>query len=778
MEKSVLENLENKPNKYYKIYLFSIFLILVLPLINAHPLLSPPAWGKTILFRIIFSFLIFLIIKQIVFEQAKLNLGAIFKNPGLLLCSGLILFFILSTIFSQNPVFSFWGSPLRGGGSLNFILYVAFGIFCFFILEKKDWKKVINLNLLIGALISVTAVMQKLSLFKNVINPRAERVVSTLGSSILLALYLLLLIFFALSFAVKSGGKKRVFYLFLVFLFCFAMFLSGSRAGFLGLAIGLSFFLLFYPQKNKKIKWCKIAFLVLIFLMISSVFWLGKNPGLVDFLSKNQVTKIYFSRAWNTAYPLLTQGKLTVMQDRVSVWKIGALAIKDKPLLGYGPENFSIPFDKYFHPALPGMDPSILQWWDRAHNFIFDIGSTAGLPALIIYISLFAFVFYKLQKKKKESEDSILIHGIQATFIAYFTANFFNFDCFSTYLLSFLILGLSFSLIFNKNKFLKFLKPGKEISPFKCIAVILILFAFVLFWHYGNIKPLVLNRDANSAKSLAKSNKCQLAIEKMDYAASSKTVISNYLKLMYIDIINQCISQNPSQRLQLVQKGIEVLKQSSELRPEYTRTWWTLNIFYNYLISRGINSEQIKKEAVFFCEKSLELSPNHIKTINSCAETYMLLGDYEKAIEKSHQCINLVPQSNRNNICWFQMAKANISLGNIEKGEECLRIARDEKEYSVSMKTNISLYYQLIGAYRNAQLKIQDSSIEQKINDLYEELILIFKEQPDTAQKHVSLANTYKQIKEYEKAKEHALIAQKINPGLKEKVKNFLKTLE
>lgn len=45
-------------NKLYWVYLAGFVVILMLPLLVFPPLFSPPGWGKTIVFKIIFSVLI------------------------------------------------------------------------------------------------------------------------------------------------------------------------------------------------------------------------------------------------------------------------------------------------------------------------------------------------------------------------------------------------------------------------------------------------------------------------------------------------------------------------------------------------------------------------------------------------------------------------------------------------------------------------------------------------------------------------------------------------
>lgn len=708
-------------NRYYKIYLYGIFFILVLPWVNIQPLFSPPAWGKTILFRMVFSFLLFLFLKQIISQEVKLNFSKIFRNTFFWLLAGLTFFYTLSIIFSENSHFSLWGSPLRGGGGLNFIFYILFAIFSFLILKKSDWIKALDLSLLTGAVISLTAIFQKFSLFKEVFLPRPERVVSTLGSSVLLALYLLLLIFIALSLVLKFKTKKRIFYYSCLVLFILALFLTGSRGGLIGLLVGLGFFFFFYPQKSKKLKIVKISFLLALILIFLVTIWIGNQSRVVEYFKTNQLTKIYFERIWNTVYPIVTEGKITVMQDRVTVWKIGWEATKDHPVLGYGPENFSIPFDRYFHPALPGMDPTRLQWWDRAHNFIFDMSSTVGIPALLLYLSIFFLIFWKLRNK---TENPILKHGIQATFLAYFTADFFNFDCFSTYLLSFFLLAFSFSLISNKEDFLKSsTEKPEESNPFKSVALVLIFLFLVSFLWYGNLKPLLLNKEMNVAAHQAKKGSCQEALTRAGKTNLSESVITNYLKLQHVDIINTCSARNPQARLFLTEKGRELLKESIQLRPEYTRSYWTLNSYGNYLMASGIESTELEEETIFYCHRTLELSPNHIRVLRDCAQTYILLEDYEKALEMANRCVDLLPLNPKGaRECWWKRGVINIASGNIEEGEKDIEIALEGNFLHLE---EVSPLYQLMNVYKKHYLEEKDPYFKEKINWLAEEVLKI-----------------------------------------------------
>ena len=130
-------------DKSYKIYLIAFLVILALPLLAFPPYFHPAAWGKALVFRIIISSLLFFLIWQIISKKTKIN----FKNlldrknkvfwPFWLLIA-LWAIFLLATIFSQDPYYSFWESPYRAGGFLNFSLYIIFAILVFLILKSAN----------------------------------------------------------------------------------------------------------------------------------------------------------------------------------------------------------------------------------------------------------------------------------------------------------------------------------------------------------------------------------------------------------------------------------------------------------------------------------------------------------------------------------------------------------------------------------------------------------------------------------------------------------------
>lgn len=195
-------------NKYLWLYLTGFFIILIMPLFSTPYLFFPPAWGKTIIFRIILSILTSLFIYQILFQKEKFSivLRRIKHSPARLafwLLIALLGIYFLATLFSSDFYFSLWGSPYRASGFVNFAFYIIFAILALFIIRQKDWQKIWDLTIIVGILVSIVAIFQQLGLFKETLIPFSGRPPSTMGAPIFLALYLLLLSFLTLSFCFK-----------------------------------------------------------------------------------------------------------------------------------------------------------------------------------------------------------------------------------------------------------------------------------------------------------------------------------------------------------------------------------------------------------------------------------------------------------------------------------------------------------------------------------------------------------------------------------------------
>ena len=749
-------------NKFYWFYLVGFFVILTLPILNLPPWFSPPDWGKTIVFRILLSILIFVFLWQ---ALSKEQITIKTSLPFWLLVS-LLGIFLLANIFSLDPHFSFWGSPYRSGGFLNFAFYIIFAILVFSIIRQKDWQKIWDFAIFIGILVSIVAIFQQYGLISKIFIPFGARAPSTIGGPIFLAIYLLLLSFLTLSFGLKQAGLKKLFY-FLSFLLFFlvAVFITQTRAVIIGYLVGFLFFILFYPVRKFSVSLgLKLTALIILLSGIYGIYFVNTQTELPQFIQKNRFLNGVTARL---------SIKAGLADSRISGWKVALPVLKDRPILGYGPENFAIGFDKFYDPSLPKITKEWGSWWDRAHNFVFDIGVTAGILALLIYLALFGVLFWQLQKLKHTDEHRlenrstrIMTHGIQATFLAYLVANFFSFDTFSTYLISFLLVGYSLHLLSGyqensqaeKHGFIRIKRINADKNLYKSVLLSVLISVLIWFIWIFNLKPFQINKEINWASYESKGGYHEKAIVRMENLLAKRSFLDAYLRLKYADIIDEYIKAKPELTISLVQKAIEILKENTNIMPYYTRDWLLLGSYTNILIERG--QIKLKDEANSYFEKAHQLSPKRQEVFTEWIKTDLLTGEYQKAKERAEKCIAL---NEKLGDCYWLMGLTQGYLKNFEGLNYYANIAQT-KGYDTQSE---NAFLQLTKVYAQTQ----------NYQDLVKTLTKLISINPNNPQYHASLAAAYQKIGDLEMAKKEALKVLELQPEAKGEVEEFLKSL-
>ncbi len=643
-----------------RIIVFSLTATALLPLVSVPPWLAPPDWGKAVLLRLLLSLAWCLFLWQVLSGNHRIPRVEWRSSQGLLL-SLLLAFLVLfgiATLLSQDINFSLWGDPVRSGGFVNLVFFISFPFLLFLALKPADWNLILK-GFLWGAIgVSVIALLQW-----------EARAVSTVGSTMALALFLLLVAFFFLA-------RLRNWSLLLLSVFLFVILLTQSRAAWLGLATGVLFYVLFLPGKRWwQDKKRRVLFSACLVLAISFLFFFSIAPALPQEFQRFR-------------FPNLQE------EPRFSAWRVSMRALKEKPLFGYGPENFSIGFDRHYDPSLPNIGRArgsgITTWWDRAHNIFLDIGTQAGLGTVLIYLALFATLFWILHKKKQQGGQTVLqAHALQAAFLAYLVANLFSFETFSPQYAFFLLVGYTLYLNSHEGNSMKIPSFPLAIPLFVASTLFLVWFN----WRY-TIQPLQVNKNLVIARYFLEQAQCTQALPYLEKAIRQKgTMLDAYLFLTYGEAMVQCKNQLPSQKAELIQKGREALSETVRLRPTHTRTWIALGGLTNLLLEEVAQkggedkATQLQKEAQQYFKKALQLAPKRQETYIEWTKTFLIQGNYGGARDKAAECLSLNQQSPH---CWFLLARAEISLGNIEKGEQALARA-DNLGYGTTEQTLLQL---------------------------------------------------------------------------------------
>lgn len=265
---------------------------------------------------------------------------------------------ILTSFTGINFEKSFWSVFERMTGLITF-----FHLFAFFIIlssvfkERKYWERILTVSILVGVFISFYALTS---------DEASTRGGGTLGNTSFFSAYMLFNIFFAIILLFSKKGWWKIYYgLSLVIMLSAFFFNKEPTQGAIGPLFGGLFLLglgLMVFSGKKLLK--RLAPIVLILVVLA-----GIGLSQTNFFNENIIDL-----------------EDVPGRDRELVWQMGLKGWQEKFWLGWGPENFNIPFAKYFDAELP-LTRDV--WYDRVHNIVLDTGVTSGILGLISYLAIF-----------------------------------------------------------------------------------------------------------------------------------------------------------------------------------------------------------------------------------------------------------------------------------------------------------------------------------------------------------------------------------------------------
>ena len=436
-ERKFLQQTEEKRNfnksSLEKIYLFIIewgtYLALFTPLILLRDYFFPFVSPKTIFFRIVVD-IIFVAYVLLAVSNPRYRPRINILTASIIVFLGIL---VLTSFTGINLEKSFWSTFERMTGLLTF-----FHLFAFFIIltsvfrERKYWERILTVSIIIGVLLSFYVLIN---------DDVSSRSGGTIGNVSFLAAYLLFDIFFALTFFLIKTGAWRIFYGAAFILMSSVLFFAAElpRGGISALFLGIFFLFLSYMVFSRKKLLKRLAPVVLVLVILAGIL-----------VSQ---TSFFKEKMFDI--------KDLPDESRKIVWQMAFEAWKEKPFLGWGPENFNIPFTKYFDPKLP-LTGDI--WYDRVHNIVLDTAVASGIIGLLSYLVIFGIAIFKLLRicpKVAEIKNVFLPLGMITVLAVYFIQNIWVFDMISTYMMFFLVLAfVSFLIESGKQE----TAPEKEIK--------------------------------------------------------------------------------------------------------------------------------------------------------------------------------------------------------------------------------------------------------------------------------------------------------------------------
>ncbi|MCB9802538.1 O-antigen ligase family protein [Candidatus Nomurabacteria bacterium] len=642
----------SKLSKYlwWSTVVFSLAILFAPLIINGNfyfPFIVP----RNLFFRMLvelsfFSYLILIILDQ--------NFRPKFNKAYLI-----FLFFILSLTISSllagNFGFSFWSNFERMDGLLNWYHLAAY-VFVLLGIFGHDQKKIflfLKISLIPAFLVALIAVGQRLNLSFVLESSGGTRLASTLGNAAYVGSYMFLHIIIALYLFFKEKAKKywQFIYAFLIILFTWTLIGTSTRGSFLGLILFiflLGLFFLWFKRKQKNLQYWLVLSLAAISIIFVVALFLQKDSAWVKGVP-------LFSKIANIS---LTD---TTTQSRLVIWRNSLSGFQGKPIFGWGEENFTQVFNKYF-PIEIFHDTGSEVWFDRPHNILVQHLIQGGIVGLGLYLGIFIYLIILLYRRQKKDQDWLSFSFWSAFLLSFLFQDLFIFDNVNVNVVFYFILSFLFSLdakvYFAKYSWKKYQKIFVLLSF--CLFLLSLNF-FIIRPYYANtllVQTLqavpVINNDQDLEIVLKNWEKSFKLTRQGD-----KEKVQNLYRLSLTFAQNQNLSVEARSNFILATENyFEILKNRY---PQDVRSNLFLSNFYQSLSS--FKPEYIEKN-ISLLNHLQELAPNRPDILLNLTTAYLMSGKIEEAQISADHLRDLAPWAKA---VYWNSFKVDTSLGDFEK---------------------------------------------------------------------------------------------------------------
>ncbi|MCL5781981.1 MAG: O-antigen ligase family protein [Patescibacteria group bacterium] len=532
------------------ISIMALFLVPIVPLIVMNGFFFPFITGKAFLFRLLveIAFGSYLILA---FADAKYRPRINYITVGVTVFAFVTL---IADLFGANPIRSMWSNFERMEGWITIVHLWAFFIVATSLFSGEDgkrlWHRWMYASLGVAFFIGMYGLCQILGAFE--IHQGSTRVDATLGNAAYMAVYMLINIGIALyllaerkvarwNFKVDFGAvwpfivsffgiavlvliaslfqhfagyegvsalylAHKLTFIFVTFgllvftvlvlvyplyilpiFFTYLLYETATRGTLLGLVGGIMLALFLYAilagTHNKKSRIVSASVLGGI-IILGLLFWFNRNAS---FVQNNETLRRMASISWED----------TKTQARAYIWPMALKGWTERPILGWGQENFNYIFNANYDPRMWSQE----QWFDRAHSVYLDWLVAGGLVGFVSYISLYVLLLLGIWKMPREDHhrkshftmaEKVILTGLV---VGYAIHNVFVFDNLASYVLFFALLAFIASIRnrYNENHPVLFGKREFSVESTEYVVAPITIIAFIVLVYFFQIRPLNAN---------------------------------------------------------------------------------------------------------------------------------------------------------------------------------------------------------------------------------------------------------------------------------------------
>ena len=541
----------------------------------------------------------------------------------------------VATLASVDPAKSFWSNFERMEGYVSLLhLFVYFIIMGAVLAAENLWERFFNTSIGLSMFMGVYALFQGLELFG--LHPSSQsgaRADTSFGNATYLAVYMLFNIFltiFMLARRSKPGTAMQTAYGLALVLQFAGLYLTQTRGALLGVIGGLIVAMIWVAWRASGREWkglrrlamggiAAVVVLIGVFFALRSADLLPKSGTL------GRLASISFSDT-------------TSVSRFKYIWPTALKGVQERPLAGWGQENFSYVFNEHYQPGMWNQE----QWFDRAHNQFLDWMIAGGVPAFLLYASFFALMAWAVIRSRELTvPQQAALLGLLAGFAF---NNLFVFDNLTSSLYFFALLAFVHGLSRQELPSRMWLSRPASVHAVAIAAPVVAIAVAVGGW-------------ALNAPGLARAG---TLVQTISATSDPVATLDNFKKALnpgvwpgsplgYQETVEQLANFSgnsiaPSQaagdlKEDYFRESVEAMESLMEQRPGDAR----LELFSSGLYGQFGQS----LEAIAHAQKALELSPGKQQILFQLGLSYLNGGDVPKALAALKQAYDEAPENDQ-----------------------------------------------------------------------------------------------------------------------------------
>jgi O-antigen ligase/predicted negative regulator of RcsB-dependent stress response len=651
-----------------KILLLSV--VAVLPFVKTMSLYFPFISGKVYLFRLFVSLAFFFWLWTIVKAQSeKLKAQNYYLDFRNILVVALALFFLAQvfvSFFSVDPFYSFFSSIDRQDGVLQYGFWLLYFLMLTAVFkEERDWKIFFSVFLFVAFLLSAYSFLSSEGKLEG------KQFYALFGNPAYFAAFLLFAIGFSFITFERKFFRSKIannLLLALAFFLTLTLIFTQIRGAYVGFFAGVFLFcllsLLFFRQENKKLAFaCGIVLLAGV-ILIGTVFAARHTAFVKKSEILSRVTEVI--EIW----------QVPSVRERLLNWNIALKGFLEKPVFGWGPENYGVVANKYYDFRIGENEP----WFDRAHNQPLDILVTGGIVLFFAYLALLFAVFLLIWKIAKQYK--ILSFILASTFLAYWVQGLFLFDTLAVYLGLFpffaylIFLGKKENVNFNQRINQRFIS-GYLLFFAAVISLFLIYTTVFIPWRANHLAKYFFDF---THQGYYKETKPYLEKAFAIYSPYTYWELRKMTAFQLKEVLEDKVSKETEpakikELQQLYDFIVPELEKYINARPSYPLMYHFLAEIYRLGFEKLGKNDLAKAELVL--KKALNYSDLRMEYFNDLAKVLLLEGKFEEAekLVKLHtermppQWGKHLPFITLGNF-YFEAGKYNLALEQYDKARE------------------------------------------------------------------------------------------------------------